>query len=451
MLEELAKFPNDHIVRHITSWHHNHKFYILYPKAACNLRTYINTTDRPNLSSTNVLWFLGQLRGLADAVRHIHQLGGGLEEREARAKLAPPKQKRRKSRHKQQTGYHHDIKPENILVFERIPGRDPLMKISDFGAGKFYSLRSGESNSKPSAQEDSSKSTLTYAGPESRNGSKLVSRPFDMWALGCVWLELMIWLFMPRSVTDDEDGFATERLNGSQSETNTTDDAFWCWQNGPHAGPHARRQVLNPAVEKRLSQLEGHFCRNKTAFVRVLQLTRQLFEIDTLKRPSANNLFNDIDAVFKQAKVHLHEDSAYYSREISQGHGENHKRLPEIAVPSVAQIPSVSGSPSRDELSEESQQEDNSVEDSKRQLREEGITGVGTDLQCIADMTTTGNEGEIEHSPDPLAASQALNSAMQSQGSNGISSSVSKQITSLSLEKLFPEDTKDNDNGLPAS
>jgi len=442
MLEELAQFPNDHIVQHITSWHQRYKFYILYPKAACNLRAYINTTDKPNLSSSSVLWFLGQLRGLADAVRHIHQLGGDLDEQEPRDNLAPPKQKRRKSRHKRQTGYHHDIKPENILVFERIPGRDPMMKISDFGAGKFHSLRSGEPNSKSSAQEDSSKSTLTYSGPESRHGSKLVSRPFDMWALGCVWLELMIWLFMPRPVNDEEDGFATERLNSSQSDP-TANDAFWCWQDG--------QQVLNPAVEKRLRRLEDLFCRNKTAFIRILQLIRKLLEIDKLQRPSATELFNDIDAVFKQAKVDLAKDPAYYSREISLEHGENPIRLPEIAVPSVAQIPSILGSPSQEELSEESQQEDDSVKDCKRRLREEGIKGIGTEPRCTADMATAGDESEIEHYPDPLAASQALNSALHSQDTNRPSSSVSKQIQSLSLDKLFSEDTKDNDHGFPAS
>src|SRR5271154_365065 len=358
MLEQLAGFPNDNIVQHIASWHHKERFYILYPKAACNLRTFINENPRPDLSSTNVLWFLNQLRGLSNAVRHIHKLGG-LKESEApqphnQAPPSPrllPLSKQVQKKEKEQAGIHQDIKPENILIFERKPGTEPVMKISDFGTGKFKTLRDGtHSGDLPSEQVPYVKSTQAYAAPESGDEPRMVSRPFDMWALGCVWLELMMWLFIPPPVGGEEESFASARMMSSERDSRFKSDAFWCHKGG--------KPCLNPAVEERLTQLENQHCRDQRAFAHILRLIRKLFSINPLDRPKAKDLYNNIDTIVMQAEVDLDTDPAFYSRGRSSGVTGHlgSAQCPEIAIPSVMQSPDGSRSPSLDNRSEASPQ-----------------------------------------------------------------------------------------------
>ncbi|KAI5851968.1 kinase-like domain-containing protein [Tricharina praecox] len=85
-------------------------------------------------------------------------------------------------------GYHLDIKPANILV-----RNDHSFALTDLGMGHFKACWAP---AQPQSQ-DRSLSTIRmrpfseYAGPEM--AGKWIHRSFDIWPMGCVFLELLVW------------------------------------------------------------------------------------------------------------------------------------------------------------------------------------------------------------------------------------------------------------------
>jgi serine/threonine protein kinase len=298
MLEELANFPHPHIVPHLAGWTQNEKFHILYPLAKCNLRDYMQNRKRPSLTAAEVRWFLTQTRGLADALRHLHTLGDPTVDTSS---LLAPKEASSAMTTTQLVGVHHDIKPENILVFPSPKGQDTILKIGDFGSGKVGSLPQGLR----SHLETGDRGTLTYEGPdkkfnESRGRGIGASRPFDVWALACVFLELLSWLFM--DYEEGVDDFASNRplLPDAPALEN---DCFWY---EPTNGDY----VLRPRVEERLTVLENFHC--KGAFKDLLVLIRKMFVVDPGIRIPAVVLYGALDAIVKQALHDLEKDGDLY-------------------------------------------------------------------------------------------------------------------------------------------
>jgi serine/threonine protein kinase len=343
MLQELAKFPHEHIAGHIASWTRGQgDFFILYPLARCNLRKFMQETERPELSADVVKWFLRQLQGLADAIRNIHFLGGPSFNTSPGADLF---------RSERFTAFHHDIKPENILVFQPEEDADVVLtsstfKISDFGASKFGKLGAeGESSA-----VSKSHGTATYRGPDIVMSERGASRPFDLWATGCVFLELLSWLFYPfkEAIVD----FSSERAKDSGQYQDIADDQFWCRVETPRPSaaassarptylkPQPKGSVahrppvlvaLRPAVERRLQHLERHHCKNRRAFQDVLKIIRSLLEPDIGKRLNADALLGSLDPVVKQAKADLEVKPDMYTRP----HSPSQSPPPKVAMIAV--------------------------------------------------------------------------------------------------------------------
>jgi serine/threonine protein kinase len=100
-------------------------------------------------------------------------------------------------------GRHGDIKAENILWFKKIPGCENLMgvlQIADFGLGKFHGR-----DSRSKVSPDDVQSSPTYEPPECKL-HKLISRAYDIWSLGCLYLEFITWLLMGSA---EIDGFSS--------------------------------------------------------------------------------------------------------------------------------------------------------------------------------------------------------------------------------------------------
>lgn len=95
-----------------------------------------------------------------------------------------------------------------------------MFRVTDFGSGKVHIYRSR------SIITCSPNGTLTYEPPEVKSKG-VTSRPYDLWSLGGVFLEILIWaVFDYQSVQR----FAKERFDrrypGSQTDF-LKDDAFW--------------------------------------------------------------------------------------------------------------------------------------------------------------------------------------------------------------------------------
>ncbi|KAI0432395.1 heterokaryon incompatibility protein-domain-containing protein [Xylaria sp. FL1042] len=85
---------------------------------------------------------------------------------------------------------HGDIKPENILVFEDSTWLGTL-KIADLGLAKQHQVATEFRQEVTSTKH----STLHYEAPEAvTNTQEPRSRRYDVWSMGCIILESIIWL-----------------------------------------------------------------------------------------------------------------------------------------------------------------------------------------------------------------------------------------------------------------
>lgn len=148
---------------------------MLFPLAQCNLRQYMRWIQFGAPTEKHIIWLIQQFRGLAEALKGMHDLSGAGTLQSAPDLATRPRGERR-------GGYHHDLKPENILFYKATGN----FEISDFGSGKVQTYRSGSYNT------SSPQGTPSYEPPEAA-GTGGTSRPYDMWSLGCVFLELLVW------------------------------------------------------------------------------------------------------------------------------------------------------------------------------------------------------------------------------------------------------------------
>jgi serine/threonine protein kinase len=181
-----------HLICLLTTWEQNDSFYLLFPCAQCDLLKYwADMTRNPsgaskicdNTDSTIdlVRWISEQCHGIAEGLCRIHKYTFQSPE-----DAPQPTERDREALY----GRHGDIKPENILWFPSVgsSSRGTLV-ISDFGCGVFNSWRS---RSKQPAE--AAPNTPTYRPPEADIKGATIGRSWDIWSLGCVYLEFLTWL-----------------------------------------------------------------------------------------------------------------------------------------------------------------------------------------------------------------------------------------------------------------
>ncbi|EXJ93444.1 serine/threonine protein kinase [Capronia coronata CBS 617.96] len=297
MLERLFRKKHPHIVTHITSWTQRNVHYILYPRATRNLRIHMKSHRSPGRSGVNVAWLLRQFNGLASGLRSIHEM----------TEEAPGMNQNNHFVY----GYHHDIKPENILLFEHVEGRNPVFKLSDFGAGKFHIMPKNHFN-KPSQQSSQLRGTLSYYGPEYR-GSK--TRPFDIWALACVFFEATIWFALPHNHLAI---FQSLREEESRQIFGWRDDFYW-----RECGNGSAKIELRPAVTEYFALLGGELAKGPDEIGRLLlgmlDLIMECFKIQPQERPKVGELCDRLDELQKKAETLFKN----FEREVSTPSGSS--------------------------------------------------------------------------------------------------------------------------------
>ncbi|KAL6353889.1 hypothetical protein LRP88_12884 [Fusarium phalaenopsidis] len=166
--------------------------------------------DHTTLNGTRIMQVLEQLHGLAEALSKLHntvntkQLNGDTPGPLPRAEtiLAPPSLNVPKvklqvdSDNSDNTGEEHwrhgDLKPDNILLFK--DATSPwlgTLKIADLGLAKQHAFATSQ-RVDPTRQKYS---TSHYEAPEvviRRHEPR--SRLYDIWSMGCIIFEFVIWL-----------------------------------------------------------------------------------------------------------------------------------------------------------------------------------------------------------------------------------------------------------------
>lgn len=165
-LDTVDKLNHQHIVRRIAAIKRGDIRYFLFPLAdGGNLHEFWATELRPELTTDRMKEVILQLRGIADA---IHQFYSPLN------RIC-----------------HGDIKLENILVFNKNMGWLDTLKIADLGLAKHHAVAT---ELRPHGTSTRYR-TIAYEAPEAvTSPSKALTRLYDIWSLGCVAIELLIWL-----------------------------------------------------------------------------------------------------------------------------------------------------------------------------------------------------------------------------------------------------------------
>lgn len=198
-MELFSSNSNPHLIKLLATYEQNKQFHLIFPFARDDLRGYW-ANHIPQFDSPTVTWLLKQLHGLVSGLGALHSA------------MLPAATKSRGHPAEQMQFRHGDLKPENILRFEDDAGG--TLKIADLGLGGFHKHSM--------VTPETVISTVTYAPPELDHSMKEnISQAFDIWSLGCVYLEFITWLL---TGSNGVESFADARL--SMTEDGIRDDAF---------------------------------------------------------------------------------------------------------------------------------------------------------------------------------------------------------------------------------
>lgn len=83
---------------------------------------------------------------------------------------------------------HRDLKPSNILVTgaDKPPNERGCVKIADFGLARLF-----QAPLRPLTEVDAVVVTIWYRAPELLLGAKHYTKAIDLWAIGCIFAELV--------------------------------------------------------------------------------------------------------------------------------------------------------------------------------------------------------------------------------------------------------------------
>lgn len=193
-----------HMITLLASYTLGDKSHFIFPAAKCNLDEYFGERDgplaplyRPINQGTRewLVWISEQTQGLVGAVDYMHS---------AKRVYLDPKDKYAR---------HGDLKLENILWFLSPFNKRGRLVIGDLGIADIH----GE-HSRSQVPNENLPTTATYRAPECDILDAKISRAYDIWTLGCVFLEMICWMLGGDALRQE---FSNERLSKAHSDVQT--------------------------------------------------------------------------------------------------------------------------------------------------------------------------------------------------------------------------------------
>ncbi|KAK5631515.1 hypothetical protein RRF57_007229 [Xylaria bambusicola] len=266
-LIRIQKLNHPHLIRQISTIQQGKSYYIIFPWAnGGNLSEFWKSPHTRQIPKPQLLtWCLQQMFGLADALFALHH------------KLGDHKLDGMHCR-------HGDLKPENILHFKGSGNCEHgTLVIADVGVSKVHfvgtDLRHDKTNEKAT--------TPCYEPPEAETDNKRPRR-YDMWSLGCIFMEFTIWFLEGYGAIED---FKKQRRGN--------DDPF------PQKGAyyqHSESQpaIVHPVVTAKLKTLrESPECESELASLLRL-ISEDLIVVDPQKRAEAGVLREKLREIVRQ-------------------------------------------------------------------------------------------------------------------------------------------------------
>ncbi|ORY12267.1 kinase-like domain-containing protein [Clohesyomyces aquaticus] len=304
----------DHYARCFASFTLGANYYMIYELADCNLQEFVLIyPDRKSHTFLTTCWLLKQTSGLASALRQIHL-----------PVSSKPTNKLGVPGNEETTGYIHDIKPDNILCYI---GKPNCFRLADYSCAKVAKyVASASGNNRRSHQTLSRSGTPNYRAPECHRGGS-TSRPYDLWSLGCVFLELLVWFYEGTSAVDE----FVEARSGSLYPGGIEDESFYFEDT-----KNVKR--LRGAVVDKIRQLSDT-CTGRLKFF--LETITMLLKISTLDRLSAPALDDRLKSITYRSDEEVEKGGfpdldrfldSHRSDPVSSKHSES-ESIPQLVEP----------------------------------------------------------------------------------------------------------------------
>jgi serine/threonine protein kinase len=256
-LQKIQQLHDEHIIKLIATCQRGPRYYVIFPWArGGNLLQFWEREDRRR-NEDLILWSLCEMHSLVGALKALHS----------------------------ENCRHGDLKPENILHYQN--GKS-LLVIADVGVSKFHRIAT-------SLRHEGTKTRATtppYEAPEAQpHITDARSRVYDIWSLGCIFLEFAVWLLY---------GFeALEKFKDSRASTDSrvANGSFYRHNSEGLAEIH-------PKVSEAMSALRGDpLCKNGTAIGDLIEIiAANLLQVDVSLRAKADTLHDILGKIVQEAK-----------------------------------------------------------------------------------------------------------------------------------------------------
>ena len=228
--------PHSHIISLLATYDQLGYYHYLFNCADTDLLNLWKTRNpTPELDQKLVVWMAKQCEGIADALYLIHlrpttdsgksitlpSTPSEVGSSEARAKSPISHETSPKPLNiKIYRGFHGDVKPENLVLFSSQRDSNDLgtLKLIDFGTAELKSP-----TDHPTLAEFMP-NTPSYRAPECEVRDCPVSSSYDIWSLGCVYLNFIAWLVGGWTLLDD---FARKRKSRYSDLSRFLGDEFY--------------------------------------------------------------------------------------------------------------------------------------------------------------------------------------------------------------------------------
>jgi serine/threonine protein kinase len=223
LLEQISKLEHPHLIDRIAAISRNERYFLLFEWAnGGNLRQFWKKDPKPSLNAARIMEVLEQFYGLAKALCILHNLHRTIVHNDIHTNTEPEEEAYSQSNayatpeinvthvegnsddvngdHHGTTNLRHgDLKPDNILRFEETSTWLGILKIADLGLAKQHQFETGLRDMGTSEVF----ATLHYEAPEAvTHRTKARSRLYDMWSMGCIIFETILWLLYGQEVLD---------------------------------------------------------------------------------------------------------------------------------------------------------------------------------------------------------------------------------------------------------
>jgi serine/threonine protein kinase len=190
-LELARRLDHPHLVKFIAGFEQEQRRYLMFRWVDGRDLEEFWKTHKWERGENIIRWALEQSKGLAEGLEKLHNFD------------------------LQRNCRHGDLKPNNI-VRSLNPGKFGHLQIADMGLAKVHSLPTSLRRVGTTSLEGA----IRYQPPEVKTSiSGKRSRSYDIWSMGCILLEFIIWLLLGKRGRDEfnasfEDAFFVIHENG---------------------------------------------------------------------------------------------------------------------------------------------------------------------------------------------------------------------------------------------